>query len=79
MAKNNPVISPKTRLESSRKGFFSFIGDAFNELKRVTWPTKEETFRLSIMVVAVSVTVGIFLFLVDLLFTELFDVILGRD
>ena len=79
MAKNNPVISPKTRLEASRKGFFSFIGDAFNELKRVTWPTKEDTFRLSIMVVVVSVSVGIFLGLVDLLFTEVFDVILGRN
>jgi preprotein translocase subunit SecE len=78
MAKN-PVISPKTRLESSRKGFFSFIGDAFIELKRVVWPTKEETFRLSVMVVVVSVAAGIFLGLVDLLFTEFFDVILSRN
>ncbi|MQG19457.1 MAG: preprotein translocase subunit SecE [SAR202 cluster bacterium] len=79
MSNKNPVISPKSRAEASRKGFFSFISDAFNELKRVTWPTKEETFRLSIMVVVVSVSVGIFLGLVDLVFTELFDIILGRS
>ena len=71
MAKNNPVISPKTRLESSRKGFFSFIGDAFNELKRVTWPTKEETTRLSIIVVSIAIVIGLFLGLIDLAFSKI--------
>ena len=32
-----------------------------------------------LLVVVVSVSVGIFLGLVDLLFTEVFDVILGRN
>jgi len=54
------------------------IGEAFSELKRVTWPTRQETMRLSIMVVAVSAAVGVFLGLIDLGFARLFDVLLAN-
>jgi preprotein translocase subunit SecE len=48
------------------------------ELKRVTWPTREETMRLTLMVIAVSATVGVFLGLVDIAFSRVFDVILNN-
>jgi preprotein translocase subunit SecE len=47
-----------------------------SELKKVTWPTKEETTRLTILVVAVSVTIGIILGVIDFGFTRLFDLLL---
>ena len=74
--------TPSNQTPASRNRFGNVsrsIKEIYAELGRVTWPTKEETFRLSIMVVVVSVSVGIFLGLVDLLFTEVFDVILGRN
>ena len=53
-----------------------FIGETIAELRRVTWPTREETIRLSIMVIVVASAVGAFLGLVDLGFTRLFEIVL---
>ncbi len=39
------------------------------EVKRVRWPTREETLRLTRIVLAVTVSMGIFLWLMDLLFS----------
>ena len=47
------------------------------ELNRVTWPTREETTRLSIMVITVAVIVGIFLGVIDLGFSSIFNFILN--
>ena len=57
---------------------FRAIGDVIAELKRVTWPSRQETMRLSLMVIAVSAAVGIFLGFVDLGFAKIFDFILGN-
>jgi preprotein translocase subunit SecE len=66
--------------ESSRRRrglSFRFVGEAISELRRVTWPTREEATRLTIMVLAVSAAVGVFLGIIDLIFSRLFDVILA--
>ena len=44
---------------------FRFIADVVSELRKVSWPTKEETKRLTTMVIIVSVAMGILLGLVD--------------
>ena len=59
--------------ENKRRG--AFFSDSFNELRRVTWPSREETIRLSIMVIVVASIIGTFLGIFDLLFSKLFDVI----
>jgi preprotein translocase subunit SecE len=48
------------------------------ELRRVTWPSKEETLRLTLMVIAVSAVIGAFLGAVDIGFARLMGIILGR-
>jgi preprotein translocase subunit SecE len=64
--------------ESARRAFtFRYFGETFAELRHVTWPTRQETVRLSIMVIAVAVTVGIILGVIDLGFSRLMDAILG--
>ncbi len=55
-----------------------YFGDIVSELRRVTWPTREETTRLTIMVIAVAATVGLFLGLVDMAFARVIVVILGN-
>ena len=54
------------------------LGEVVAELRRVTWPTREETMRLTLMVIAVSAAVGVFLGLVDMGFARLFERILGN-
>ena len=78
MARN--VSSPsRLRSEDGRRGLNGrFFGEVIGELRRVTWPTREETMRLSMMVIAVAVTVGLFLGIIDIGFARLFDVILGN-
>lgn len=56
---------------------FRFVGEIVSELRRVTWPTRNETMRLTIMVLAVSGSVGVFLGLADLVLDRLFQGILG--
>ena len=63
----------------ARRAFsFQMFGEIVAELKRVTWPTRQETMRLTVMVILVSATVGAFLGLVDIGFSRLFAVILGN-
>jgi len=76
-----PTSSVRRRVDSgtTRRAFsFKVFGEVFQELRRVTWPTREETMRLTLMVIAVSATVGVFLGLIDIGFSRIFDVILNN-
>lgn len=55
----------------------AYFGDVFNELKKVVWPSREETRRLTVMVIIVAGAIGILLGVVDLGFTEMIELILG--
>ena len=73
--------APDRRLggEATRRAFnFRSIGEILTELRRVTWPTREETTRLTIMVITVSAVVGLFLGAIDLGFAKLFGLLLGN-
>lgn len=50
---------------------FKFLNEVRTELSKVTWPTRAETIRLTIIVVIISIVVGIYLGGLDLLFTEM--------
>ena len=54
-----------------------FIHDVRSELRKVVWPTQRETINLTVVVLALSVAVGLFLGGVDFLFQELFRWLLG--
>jgi preprotein translocase subunit SecE len=54
------------------------VGEVVGELRRVTWPSREETLRLSLMVISVAVAVGAFLGLVDLGFARVMAILLGN-
>ncbi|MBX0329826.1 preprotein translocase subunit SecE [Oscillochloris sp. ZM17-4] len=43
-----------------------------SELRKVVWPNREETTRLTIVVIAISVTIGLILFVGDSLFLFLY-------
>jgi preprotein translocase subunit SecE len=52
-----------------------FVRGVIAELRRVTWPTREEWISATILTVALVVTIGLFTFLVDQLFGWLFSLI----
>lgn len=68
----DPGAARRVGGQVARRAFnVRMIGEVAAELRRVTWPTREETVRLTIIVIAVSVAIGAFLGLVDLGFSRL--------
>ena len=45
-----------------------FIAESVSELKKVSWPTVEQTRNLTVLVFAVSIAVGMYVFVFDRLF-----------
>jgi preprotein translocase subunit SecE len=45
-----------------------FIDEAWSELKKVSWPTREQTRNLTVLVFAVSLAVGIYITVLDGIF-----------
>jgi len=54
-----------------------FVRDVRSELRKVAWPSQRETVNLTLVVLAFSVVVGMFLGGIDFLFQELFRFLLG--
>jgi preprotein translocase subunit SecE len=54
-----------------------YIRETVGELKKVNWPTWSEAKNLTLVVLAVMLGMGLFLGLLDFIFTELFRLILG--
>ncbi len=46
----------------------SFLKEVRQELKKVTWPTRQDTTRYTIIVIVISLGVALFLGAADLLF-----------
>ena len=60
------------------KRTLSFGRDSYNEVKRVVWPTRKETVRMTGIVFVFVIVVGAFLWLVDkILQWVIFGVLLG--
>ena len=49
----------------------TFIIGAYDEFKKVTWPSREQTIRLTAYVLGVSLGVALFVWGVDVLLKEL--------
>lgn len=48
------------------------VRETRGELRKVVWPTREETTRLTVVVIAISVTIGLILFVGDSIFLFLY-------
>jgi len=59
---------PLGRLQNS-------VDNIIAELRKVTWPTQDETRNLTIVVIGISVTLGLFLGGIDLLLSNLYRLI----
>ena len=53
-----------------------YVGESWAELKKVAWPTRQTVIRLTLLVIAVSIAVGIYIYVLDRIFNTLLDVVL---
>ena len=48
----------------------NFSTDILEELKKVTWPTKKTTIRLTSIVIIISLIIGLYIGIIDVLLTK---------
>lgn len=65
------------QIKKSENAIQRYFRETTGELRKVSWPTWPEARHLTILVLLVMVTVGLFLALVDYLSHGLLDLILG--
>ncbi|MEK7193974.1 MAG: preprotein translocase subunit SecE [Patescibacteria group bacterium] len=53
--------------------FKSYLYESIQEFRRVNWPTRKETIRLTLIVIGLSLTVAIYLGLLDSIFVYLLE------
>lgn len=53
-----------------------FLKEVRTELLKVRWPTKEETVKMTLIVISVSAGVGLFIGILDSIFTKLLEFII---
>jgi preprotein translocase subunit SecE len=63
---------PSARSAPEKKSRFHYPAEVIAELRKAHWPTRQEALRLSGLVLAIIVAVGLLLGVIDLGFTRLF-------
>lgn len=59
---------PAAKKKGWRRFVPRWVEEIISELRKVTWPTRQETVNLTIVVVIVAVAIGFFLGGIDMLF-----------
>lgn len=59
------------------KRMTSFLKDVRGEMKKVTWPSKNDLYKTTIAVIVSSIVFGIYLFGVDFIFSRLIKQIMN--
>jgi len=80
-APGNRPVQPAGRSAAQRaangQATQDFVRGVIAEMKRVTWPTRDEWIAATILTVALVVGVGVFTYLVDLAFGWIFTLLTG--
>lgn len=48
----------------------NITGDIMDELKKVSWPSRRDTVRLTTIVIGVSLIIGVYIGIIDILLTK---------
>lgn len=59
-----------------QQSIFRYLSEVTTELKKVSWPSKEATTQMTILVIAVSTLVAVYLGGLDYLFTQMMGVLI---
>jgi preprotein translocase subunit SecE len=56
----------------------NYLKESVLEMKKVTWPTKKETYNYTLLVIGISLGVAIFLGILDYIFAQGFQFIINK-
>jgi preprotein translocase subunit SecE len=56
----------------------TFFAEVKSELKKVTWPSKQEVYATTLVVILTTIFFGFYLYGLDLLMSQLFTRVLGH-
>jgi preprotein translocase subunit SecE len=56
----------------------NYVKASVEEMKKVTWPTKKETYNYAMLVIAISIAVALFLGGLDYIFSNVLKLILTK-
>ncbi len=76
MAKNNKAPSEK-KGTNQPNAIVRYLRETRGELRKVTWPTRQESTRLTGIVIGVTLIFAAFLWLVDFIFSNSLQWIIG--
>lgn len=48
----------------------TFTRDIIEELKKVTWPSRNQTVRLTVVVIGISLIIGVYIGIIDILLAK---------
>ena len=54
----------------------NYVKASIEEMKKVTWPTKKETYNYTLLVIGISLAVAIFLGALDYIFSFLLELVI---
>ncbi|MCH2503677.1 MAG: preprotein translocase subunit SecE [Dehalococcoidia bacterium] len=69
------IVAPSA---GGRVGPVTFLQETYSELRKSVWPSREETARLTLVVIVLAIAAGFFLGGLDRVFAELFSRIIFR-
>ncbi len=52
-----------------------FIGDVREELKKVSWPTRKQTIRLTLVVIVISLIIAAYIGIIDILLAKVLELL----
>jgi preprotein translocase subunit SecE len=70
-------VSRSSSVQKNENALVRYVKDTRAELSKVTWPTREEGIRLTLVVLAVTAVASIVLFAVDSLFSYLITLLVS--
>lgn len=56
----------------------SYLQEVRSEMGKVVWPTRKQVVELTVLVIAISIIVGVYVGGLDFVFTNVLNKILGR-
>lgn len=68
-------VDKKEKVSKSENSFLGFLGEFKGELKRITWPSKEEAKKATMTVITFCLMYIVFVGLLDLGFNNIYKLI----
>ena len=75
-AVRRPTAGPQERSRFYRLTYPRFVAEIIDELRKVVWPSRQETRNLTTVVVILAIAVGVFLGVIDFAFSKLIENVL---